>query len=77
MAIAISYISYLLHSDQVRFDERNVVIIFATEHADDTSMIDSGRQDGEKIIQQIRLLLQVEHEGLVVAIARDIMRFSS
>ena len=38
------------------------------EHADDTGVIDARDHDRQEIGEQGRLLLQVEGEGLVVAI---------
>ena len=38
------------------------------EHADDASMVDARDHDRQEIGEQGRLLLQVEGEGLVVAI---------
>ena len=37
------------------------------EHSNNPAVIDSGDQDGEKIGEQRRLLLEVEGEGLVVS----------
>ncbi len=50
----------LLDSDQVLLDERYVVVVLALEHADHTGVIDSGRERGQQIGQEGRLLLQIE-----------------
>lgn len=54
----------MLHSDEVGPDQRNVVNL--AEYADDTSMINTGNENGEEIGEKSRLLLQVKCQGLVV-----------
>ena len=56
----------MLYGDKVRSYERDVVNLL--EHADDTGVIDARDHDRQEIGEQGRLLLQVEGEGLVVAI---------
>ena len=57
--------SYMLHSNQVRANEGDVIDLL--EHADDASVIDTRNHDRQKIRQQRGLFLQVERERLVVA----------
>ena len=55
----------MLHGDEVRLDQWHVVC--RLEEADNTGMVDTRDQDGEQVVEQCRLLREVEVEGLVVA----------
>lgn len=55
----------MLDSNQVSPNERYVVNL--SEHANDTSMIDSGNEDSKEISQQGGVLLQIECQSFVVA----------
>lgn len=56
----------MLHGDQVRANERNVIDLL--EHANYARMVDARNHDREKVCEQRRLLLKVERKGLVIAI---------
>ena len=57
--------TYVLHGDEVRLDQGHVVC--RLEEADNTGMVDTRDQDGEQVVEQCRLLSEIEVEGLVVA----------
>ena len=62
--------SYMLDSDKVGTNERHVVVICTTEHANNTSVVDSRSENSQKVVEEHRLLLQIESQGLVVAAER-------
>ena len=59
--------TYVLDSDEVRANERDVVELLAREHPDDARVINAGDHDGEQVGDEHGLLLDVERQGLVVA----------
>lgn len=58
----------MLHGDEIRADQWDMVDL--AEHPDDTRMVDSRNHDGQQIGEEVRLLLQVESERLVVAVTQ-------
>ena len=67
-------ITYVLHSDEVRANEWNVVDL--AEHLHHTAVVDARDEDGQEVCQESRLLLQVERESLVVAATTSQMNSS-
>ena len=57
--------TYVLHGDQVGADQWDVVDL--AEHLHHTAVVDARDEDGQKVCQESRLLLQVERESLVIA----------
>ena len=57
----------MLDCNEIRLDEWDVVVILVLEHADNATVVNTGDEDREQIVEQVRLLLKVEREGLVVA----------
>ena len=53
-----------MDGDEVGLDEGDVV--GALEHADDTGVVNAGDEDGEEVVEEHGLFLEVEGEGLVV-----------
>ena len=54
----------MLDGDEVVLDERNVIVVLPLEHSNDSSVIDPGSEDDEKIGEESGLLREVEGEGL-------------
>lgn len=52
----------MLNSNEVRPNERNVVLI--AEHSDDSAVVNSRNEDGEEVREESRLFLEIECEGL-------------
>ena len=57
--------AYMLHGDQVRANERDVVHL--PEHTDNAGVVDAGNENGEEVGKEGGLFLEVEREGLVIA----------
>lgn len=56
--------AYLLHADEVVLDHRELVRLL--EHLDDASVVDTSGENREEVIEEHRLLLEVEVERFVV-----------
>ena len=54
----------LLDSDQVRFDERHVIVVLSREHLHNPSVIDTQSQYSKQVGDERGLLLQIEAESL-------------
>jgi len=55
----------MLDGDEIRTDQWDVVDL--PEHADNTAVVDTGNENGQKISQEGGLFLEVECQGFVVA----------
>jgi hypothetical protein len=62
--------TYMLDSDEIRADERDVVDL--AERTNNTRMINTRDEDSQKVGQEGRLFLKVERQRLIITIADNV-----